>query len=101
MRSPCGRPPAVILRSAATKDPDSTRAPVAIDPGILRCAQDDAERTKLGASKSESPQSTSIVPSLTITLSPPIRISTTSPSFFSTLASSTLGRPISTPWAIR
>ena len=44
---------------------------------------------------------TSIVPSLTSTLDPPIQAPTTTPSRFSARASSTLGRPISTPWAIR
>ena len=44
---------------------------------------------------------TSITPSLTSTLDPPIHAPTTTPSRFSARASSTLGRPISTPWAIR
>jgi hypothetical protein len=40
-------------------------------------------------------------PSLTSTLTPPIQVPTTSPSRFSVRASRTLGRPISTPWAMR
>src|SRR5262249_4308703 len=49
------------------------------------------------------PQGTSISmkPSLTRTLAPPTHVPTTMPPFFSARASRTLGRPISTPWAMR
>ena len=45
--------------------------------------------------------SASITPSLTNTLPPPTQVAVTILSLFSARASRTLGRPISTPWAMR
>jgi len=75
----------VRLGGKGSDDEESARAPVL-------CRDD---------SSSQAASHTWMNPSLTITDSPPIHTPVTSPRRFSVRASSTLGRPISTPCAIR
>ena len=60
-----------------------------------RCTRAAAEPQRVSSS------GTSIQPSLTRTLVPPMCAEVTAPAFFSTRASRTLGLPISTPWAMQ